>query len=177
MAAVVRKTGSFVREATDTELSRVLADQDLDGTGRISIEEHYFHYFADTNGDGLLTPAEYASSLYPVGGFATHDINGDGVVSFVERKFVAATELFDDVKAVARRSLSDMRLTRAQWIFADLPSDFGTFESHASTVGTEAEVEPLGYSYYTILFTCALQAVRLYQVMLWKQSGVDLLHR
>lgn len=133
--------GSFVREATDVELVRVLADQDLDGTGRISLEEHYFGYFADMNGDGRLTPAEYAASLYPAGGFAAHDLNGDGAVTFVERKFVSAAELPGTDSAAARRiGLGSAGLTRGQWNFADLPQDFGTFESHANVVGYAAEV-------------------------------------
>jgi hypothetical protein len=143
-----------------------MAEQDLDGTGRISIEEHYFRAFADGNADGALSPAEYAASLYPVGGFAQHDLNADGVVTFVERKFVAAAQSAPAAAiAPARRVTPDVGLTREQWNFADLPPDFGTFDSHASSADEgSTEVRPLGFSYYAVLFRCALQAVRLYQV-------------
>eukprot|EP00291_Cryptomonas_curvata_P020946 CAMPEP_0172171292 /NCGR_PEP_ID=MMETSP1050-20130122/11810_1 /TAXON_ID=233186 /ORGANISM="Cryptomonas curvata, Strain CCAP979/52" /LENGTH=667 /DNA_ID=CAMNT_0012842705 /DNA_START=529 /DNA_END=2532 /DNA_ORIENTATION=+ len=161
-----RWDSSFVREATDGELSRLMAEQDLDGTGRISLEEHYFRIFADADADGALTPAEYAASLYPAGGFALHDLNGDGAVTFVERKFFAAAQSSPAAAlAPARRVTSDVGLTREQWNFADLPPDFGTFDSHASSAEEGAtEVRPLGFSYYAVLFRCALQAVRLYQV-------------
>ena len=75
----------------------MLSAWDLDGSGRVSLEEHYFRVFADAAGDGALTPAEYAASLYPAGGFAAHDLNGDGAVTFLERKFVAAAHLGIDL--------------------------------------------------------------------------------
>ncbi len=90
-----------------------MAEQDLDGTGRISLEEHYYRVFADTDGNGALTLAEYAASLYPAGGFAEHDINGDDFVTFVERKFVAAAQSAPAAALVpARRVTPDVGLTR-----------------------------------------------------------------
>ena len=84
----------------------MLSAWDLDGSGRVSLEEHYFRVFADAAGDGALTPAEYAASLYPAGGFAAHDLNGDGAVTFLERKFVAAAHLGIDLGLSAVRSRS-----------------------------------------------------------------------
>jgi len=142
---------SFVRESTTSEAKRVLSNWDLDGSGRVSVEEHYFRLFADANSDGLLSPAEYAAALYPAGGFADHDLNGDGNVTFIERKFKAGEVLGVRIPGLTSTTASGRRrfgtragagvlaglakampgLTRQAWNAADFPSDFGSFDSHA----------------------------------------------
>jgi hypothetical protein len=83
-----------IRDATASEKATVFAMLDLDGSGAISFEEHYFRYFADINGDGHLSTSEYYLSLYrnvndageqdnpylyPIN-FNIHDWNRDGKV-------------------------------------------------------------------------------------------------
>ena len=83
-----------IRDATDSEKAQVFSELDLDSSGVISFEEHYFSYFADLNGDGSLSNSEYYLSLYrnvneageqdnpylyPIN-FNIHDWNRDGKV-------------------------------------------------------------------------------------------------
>jgi voltage-gated potassium channel Kch len=144
---------SYVREFNDREKNRIMRSLDLDGSQRVSIEEHYFRHFADRNGDGTLDKAEYALSLYAqsASAFDTHDLNKDGEVTFLERKFV-----------LADRSPTDGALDLAEWIAADLPARFGPFHGHK--LGETVTVD--GFRWYTVLHACALEGVKVYQVAL-----------
>jgi len=137
-----------IRDATDSEKAAVFDRIDLDGSGAVSLEEHYFRYFADLNGDGRLSKSEYYLSLYrnvndageqdnpylyPIN-FNAHDWNRDGYVSFLERKFVAAD---------ADRSGA---LTSAEWMRGDFPESF---------VAEGQEMTHVKYFYYTVLMACA----------------------
>mmetsp|Transcript_24410 Transcript_24410/g.61773 ORF Transcript_24410/g.61773 Transcript_24410/m.61773 type:complete len:960 (-) Transcript_24410:329-3208(-) len=144
---------SYVREFNQREKNRVMRSLDLDGSQRVSIEEHYFRHFADRNSDGVLDKAEYALTLYTqsTSAFDTHDLNKDGEVTFLERKF-----------RLADRSPSDGALDIAEWIAADLPSRFGPFDGHK--LGQTVTVD--GFRWYTVLHACALEGVKVYQVSL-----------
>ena len=52
------------REPLPGEETDFSQNSDLDGSGRISLEEHYFLTFADINGNGELDPSEFALSAY-----------------------------------------------------------------------------------------------------------------
>lgn len=153
----------YLRESSKSEGRLVLRNFDLDGTGVISLEEHYFRNFADQDGNGRLDTLEYYESLYskrtpqevvdtPARGynFALHDLNGDGNVTFIERKFFSS-----DVNP------QDFKLTRQEWRQSGLSMEFWPFEGHMDEVSQTVTVE--GFSYYTLLHECALQGMRLYQ--------------
>jgi Ca2+-binding EF-hand superfamily protein len=137
----------LIRDATDSEKAAVFSRLDLDGSGMISLEEHYYRYFADLNGDGWLSKSEYYLSLYrnvneageqdnpylyPIN-FNLHDWNRDGRVSFQERKYVAA-----DLDA-------NGRLTAAEWMRADFPE---------SALADGQDMTWLKYFYYSMLLAC-----------------------
>ena len=144
---------SYVREFNSREQSRVMRTFDIDGSESVSLEEHYFRHFADRNGDGVVSQAEYALSLYDQtsGSFANHDMNNDNLITFLERKF-----------QLADRSPRDNQLSKNEWILADLPQYFGPFNGHK----LGATVDKTGFTWYTILHTCALQGTTAYQVSL-----------
>ena len=60
---------SLTREPTSEEIEQTVQRLDLDGSTRISVEEHYFRWFADLNADGWLSKDEYYLSLYKKVGF------------------------------------------------------------------------------------------------------------
>jgi hypothetical protein len=151
------------RESNEQEMLKILRTLDLDGSSRVSIEEHYFVNFADRNGDGTVSKEEYYLSLYPTTlqdgtrdtpqtsyNFGKHDLNNDGKITFLERKFT-----------LADRSKDGM-LTEAEWLEADLPDYFGPFDGHKTT--STGVVDELRYNYYSVLHDCALEGVRTYQV-------------
>jgi len=158
---------SLTREPTDEELLQTMQRFDVDGSTRISIEEHYFRVFADRNGDGWVSKDEYYLSLYqkvnPAGkadnpflfpiNFILHDWNGDGRITFLERKFVAA-----DLD-------NDAELTAEEWVAGDFPRQFGPFEGHAVSTDTDRPVtiNAVRYFFYTIFHECASQGAREYQ--------------
>lgn len=144
---------SYVREFNEREQSRVMRAFDIDGSESVSLEEHYFRHFADQNGDGVVSQAEYALSLYDqsTGGFENHDMNQDKLITFLERKF-----------QLADRSPRDNQLSKSEWILADLPQYFGPFNGHK----LGSTVDKTGFTWYTILHTCALQGTTTYQVSL-----------
>ena len=124
---------SLVREPSAGELAEVMQKMDLDGSTRISFEEHYFRIFADRDGDGFVSKNEYYASLYrklatasdvdnphlsPLN-FQMHDMNEDGRISFMERKFIASDQDLNQ------------RLTYDEWILGDFPRSYGAFEQHA----------------------------------------------
>jgi hypothetical protein len=154
-----------------------MAALDLDGSGRISLEEHYFRVFADADADGALSPAEYDASVYPAGGFADHDLNADGAVTFVERKFIAAASLGSGESGSAdagrRRTVAAelSTLSYSAWYYADLPAEFLTFSTHAvaarreSTTSAAVAAERVGlagYARYVLYFRCAARAAAPY---------------
>jgi len=153
----------YLRESSKKEGSLVLRSFDLDGSGVVSLEEHYFRNFADQDGNGMIDKLEYYESLYsrstPEGfldtpmrshNFDQHDLNGDGNVTFIERKFVMS-----DINP------QDDLITREEWRQADLPLSFGPFEGHMEESTETVTIE--GFSFYTLLHECALQGMRLYQ--------------
>jgi hypothetical protein len=163
---ILRSPRSFVREPTAVELRRVLSTWDLDGSGRVSLEEHYFRVFADADGSGALTPAEYAASQYAPGGFAAHDLNADGAVSFFERTFIAAAALRPTAGLARRADVGvgnsvGTELSFDTWYQADLHPDYTTFVAHAAppkgpAVALAPEtVGPLGFSRYVLYYHCA----------------------
>jgi len=142
----------YVREFTAREQNTVLRSIDLDGSTRVSLEEHYFRNFADRNGDEVLDREEYELSLYghrevP---FDQVDLNADGNITFLERKFVRADVNHDEL------------LEKAEWLKADLPEYFGPFDGHV--VSGHPWVNSQTYTYYSALHECALEGVRAYQV-------------
>jgi len=159
----------YVREFTSREQNSVLRKIDLDGSQRVSLEEHYFHSFADRNGDGVVDLDEYYHSLYPMVDeqgrpdssrnrvqFTKHDLNGDGNITFLERKFIRADH------STASNQGREGELSKAEWVKADLPEYFGPFDGHIDkSVGT---VTGTTYTYYSALHECALEGVRAYQV-------------
>jgi len=170
---------SLIRPPTPDELTDTVRRMDLDGSTRVSLEEHYFRVFADRDGDGEVSNAEYYLSLYkkineagqrdnpylyPIN-FNIHDWDGSGGISFLERKFVAA-----DLD-------SNAQLDAEEWFLGDFPSDFGPFEGHArpSEDGTPV-VNPLRYFYYTIYHECAQQGLKEYKTSLaefpWSRSCI-----
>jgi len=155
-----------IRVFNAEEKKFVLIAWDLDGSTRISLEEHYFRVFADRNRDGGIDVEEFYVSLYqntpPDGSpdspsikynFNKHDLNNDGKVTFLERKFI-----------IADNNPADGALSAQEWIKADLPSVFGPFDGHKSQISNV--VDELHYTYYTVLHECALQGVRAYQRLL-----------
>mmetsp|Transcript_54045 Transcript_54045/g.128437 ORF Transcript_54045/g.128437 Transcript_54045/m.128437 type:complete len:1016 (-) Transcript_54045:194-3241(-) len=158
---------SLVREPTEQEVASVVQNMDLDGSTRVSLEEHYFRVFADRNGDGYVSNQEYYVSLYnklnaaglpdnpflyPIN-FKFHDWNEDGKVTFLERKFVSA-----DLN-------QDARINAREWLLADFPSDFGPFEKHAvvEVPGQPGNLNSVRYFFYTMFHECASQGSREYQ--------------
>lgn len=157
---------SLTREPVSNELTSTLKTFDIDGSTRISLEEHYFRNFVDRNGDGWLSKEEYYLSLYkkinPAGkldnpflfpiNFNLHDWNGDGRVTFLERKFIAAD------------TNQDSELTRDEWIAGDFPEQFGPFDGHAvpSKPGSPPSVNAVRYFFYTIFHECASQGSKEY---------------
>eukprot|EP00286_Rhodomonas_abbreviata_P028842 CAMPEP_0181312076 /NCGR_PEP_ID=MMETSP1101-20121128/13496_1 /TAXON_ID=46948 /ORGANISM="Rhodomonas abbreviata, Strain Caron Lab Isolate" /LENGTH=920 /DNA_ID=CAMNT_0023418887 /DNA_START=518 /DNA_END=3280 /DNA_ORIENTATION=- len=161
---------SLIRVPTEDELMDVVQRMDLDGSTRVSLEEHYFRVFADRNGDGVVDKTEYYLSLYkkinqagerdnpylyPIN-FNIHDWDGDLGISFLERKFIAA-----DLNGNAQ-------LEQEEWFLGDFPSDFGPFEGHStpSSEGGDDVVNSLRYFYYTIYHRCAQQGVKEYKTSL-----------
>ena len=200
-----------LREPKASEKLSVFQLTDLDGSGRVSFEEHYFQRFADRDKSGTLSSDEYYSSLYrttcssicpssacvcpackpsstvPAGcssvpddgskklNFAIHDLDQDGSISYMERKFVAANTDLDDV------------LTWDEWNSADYPLDFGPWHgslncsSPAATPSAGAcnSVNREGYKNYMAYHYCSLQAFKIYTTFsssypLWSSCTVIL---
>eukprot|EP00286_Rhodomonas_abbreviata_P022102 CAMPEP_0181315640 /NCGR_PEP_ID=MMETSP1101-20121128/15483_1 /TAXON_ID=46948 /ORGANISM="Rhodomonas abbreviata, Strain Caron Lab Isolate" /LENGTH=955 /DNA_ID=CAMNT_0023422861 /DNA_START=290 /DNA_END=3157 /DNA_ORIENTATION=+ len=172
-----------VREPVSMEKLNILRDMDLDGSERISNEETYFRLFADKNSDGSLSPEEYYDSLYktecrplvadqvveadcPAGSgntddinakrnFDLHDLDLNGKVSFLERKFVAADVNFD------------RQIDEDEWRVGDFPEIYGPFEGHCTKMEkaggvTQCELDPERYNYYMSFHYCASQGSLAY---------------
>ena len=154
---------SLVREPSAMELADVMRKMDIDGSERISFEEHYFRIFADRDGDGFVSKNEYYASLYPklnLAGvadnpyllpfnFNQHDTNYDGKVSFMERKFIASDQDLNQ------------RLTYDEWIKGDFPMGFGPFENHAlpdPVVDGELSVDAVRFESFLHFHQCASYA-------------------
>lgn len=161
---------SITREPVSNELTATVQSFDLDGSTRISLEEHYFRNFVDRDGNGWVSKEEYYMSLFkkvnPAGkpdnpflfpiNFILHDWNGDGRVTFLERKFVAAD------------TNMDAELNREEWIAGDFPAQFGPFDGHSvgSTPGAAPTINAVRYFFYTIFHECASQGVKEYSAAL-----------
>jgi hypothetical protein len=178
-----------LREPKASEKLSVFQQMDLDGSGRISLEEHYFKLFADRDRSGTLSAQEYYSSLYrttcspacpqracvcpacipspsmPASctsvsdnintrkNLVIHDLDEDGNISYMERKFVAANTNLDDV------------LTWEEWTEADYPLDFGPWQGslNCSQDGSGcAGMTREGYANYMAFHYCSMQAARRY---------------
>mmetsp|Transcript_20576 Transcript_20576/g.49095 ORF Transcript_20576/g.49095 Transcript_20576/m.49095 type:complete len:1015 (+) Transcript_20576:266-3310(+) len=172
---------SLIRVPTEDELTDTVRRMDLDGSTRVSLEEHYFRVFADRDGDGQVSNSEYYLSLYkkinqagqrdnpylyPIN-FNIHDWDGSGGISFLERKFIAA-----DLD-------SNAQLDGKEWFLGDFPSDFGPFEGHATPASDEDPtpvVNALRYFYYTLYHECAQQGLKEYKTSLadypWSRSCI-----
>uniref|UniRef100_A0A7S0HCK3 Calmodulin n=1 Tax=Hanusia phi TaxID=3032 RepID=A0A7S0HCK3_9CRYP len=131
---------------------------DLDGSTRISLEEQYFRVFADINHDGVLERWEYDLSLYDKntsagGGFegwatwSDHDLNNDGVITFIERK-----RIFADRNA-------DNFINLTEWKLADFPSSYGPYQGHKGSNGMIGKEE---YAYYSLYHSCTLRSSTAY---------------
>eukprot|EP00960_Hanusia_phi_P031054 749047-Hanusia_phi.AAC.2 len=180
-----------VREPENVEKQSIMSSRDLDGSGRVSVEEHYFYHFADKNRDGLLTPEEYYSSLYrttckplcpkvacncsecpadgvvpadcpasPLGSadgidlkrnFDLHDLDRNGFVSFLERKFVAADLNKDRV------------IDSEEWRIADYPENYGPFLGHCVMTGGRCVISTASYNYYMSFHYCASRGSLIYK--------------
>jgi hypothetical protein len=199
-----------LREPKASEKLSVFQQTDLDGSGRLSFEEHYFQNFADQDRSGTLSPDEYYSSLYrtacssvcpsrscscpactpsstiPAGctsisddakkrlNFEIHDLDNDGNISYMERKFVAANSNFDEF------------LTWDEWSTADYPAYFGPWHGSlncssqtAVSTGTCNAMNREGYKNYMAYHYCTLQAFKLYTTFpssypLWSSCTVIL---
>jgi len=171
---------SLTREPVAEELSETLLSFDIDGSTRISLEEHYFRVFADRNGDGWLSKDEYYLSLYkktnPAGkpdnpylfpiNFILHDWDNDERITYLERKFVAA-----DVN-------QDAELTREEWVKGDFPNQYGPFDGHSMSadLGKEPTINTVRFFFYTIFHECATQGLIEYRSSLvaspWSRSCI-----
>jgi len=131
---------------------------DLDGSTRISLEEHYFRVFADINGNGVLERWEYNLSLYDkstsAGGnfqgwasWADHDLNDDGVVTFIERK-----RIFADRNA-------DNFINLTEWKLADFPTAYGPYQGHKGSNGMIGKEQ---YAFYSLYHYCTLRSSTAY---------------
>ena len=167
---------------------------DLDGSERVSLEEHYFRVFADTNGDDHLDVNEYYSSLYrtdctplcPVAGckcgsackasgvvnadcpavdvaklrpgepktvdgldlrlnFKLHDLDGNGKISYFERKFVAADKN------------RNRAIDENEWMRSDFPAQYGPFRGHCSSDETSCQLDTTRYVHYIAYHYCSLR--------------------
>jgi len=127
--------------------------RDLDGSQRISLDEHYFGEFADINGDGVLSQEEFDLSLYSEktiegtsfttkSSFAHHDLDGSGTIDYMERK-----------RVMADRN-EDGNLNKAEWEWADYPEEYGPFRGHVSEDGT---LKPEQYRYYMSYHGCTVR--------------------
>ena len=147
---------SLVREPTTAEITQALQEEDLDGSQRISLEEHYFKVFADTNGDEYVSKSEYYLSLYKktTGGavdnqylypinFNLHDLNGDGRISFLERKFIAA-----DIDG-------NYILNSTEWVLGDFVESYSDFSRYDASKSINT-IDSTRYFYYTIFHDCSL---------------------
>jgi hypothetical protein len=181
-----------VREPVATEKKHIIRSMDLDGSERVSLEEHYFRVFADTNGDGHLDVNEYYSSLYrtectllcPVAGckcgsacnasgvvnadcpavdvaklrpgepktvdgldlrlnFKLHDLDGNGKISYFERKFVAADKN------------RDRAIDENEWMRSDFPAHYGPFRGHCSSDETNCQLDTTRYVRYIAFHYCS----------------------
>ena len=149
------------REPLPGEETDFSQNSDLDGSGRISLEEHYFLTFADINGNGELDPSEFALSAYADNltltngarriarySFADHDVDKSGTISFLERKRLSADLNFDGV------------IDSTEWARCDFPtSDPNVFSQHASSAGT---IGPNEYLFYMMYDYCTLARWQLY---------------
>ncbi|EKX44221.1 hypothetical protein GUITHDRAFT_163588 [Guillardia theta CCMP2712] len=191
-----------VREPESVEKMSSMSSRDLDGSGRVSMEEHYFYHFSDKNGDGVLSPEEFYSSLYrtdckplcPVVGcncsecpasgvvaadcppspqgdvdgtdlkrnFNLHDMDKNGVISFLERKFVAA-----DLNM-------DRMIDSEEWRIADYPEDYGPFLGHCVVEGSRCVINSATYNFYMSFHYCASRGSKTYKRLLsqypWSSS-------
>jgi len=142
------------RSNEELELKRL---SDLDGSTRISLEEHYFRYFADIDGDGRLSEREYELSLFhpdsksPAAStrltFELHDLDGNGQISFMERKRIFADR---DENGI---------LDFDEWSNADYPLIYGPFQGHSS--GGE-RIPPTEYKYYMLYHDCTVRGSLAY---------------
>jgi len=155
------------RVGIDEHYFRLFADKNKDGS--LSPEEYYSSLYrktcqpykstggvaADCGGVGASgVRADKADGLDVKMNFATHDVDNDGKVSFLERKFVA----------------SDLdhsgNISRDEWRLGDFPEAYGPFEGHAecgeSDNGSCEKIDRLRYSYYMAFHECASQGSRAY---------------
>mmetsp|Transcript_28928 Transcript_28928/g.69430 ORF Transcript_28928/g.69430 Transcript_28928/m.69430 type:complete len:1016 (+) Transcript_28928:296-3343(+) len=142
------------REPRYTEEKEHKRLRDLDGSTRISMDEHYFGEFADIDGDGFLSRAEFDLSLYnpatatgnparaTKSSFEYMDLDGDGKISFIERKRIVADRNENgDIDAV-------------EWAWADFPIEYGPFKGHVYVDGT---LKPEQYRYYMAYHGCTIR--------------------
>ena len=147
---------------------------DRDGSGTLTPDEYYSSLYRTTcssicPGNSCICPACQASSSVPVAcsvipddankkfNYAIHDIDQDGNISYIERKFVAADSNFDSI------------LSWDEWNVADFPPDFGPWHGSLNctsttlaTTGVCNSVNRNGYKNYMAYHYCTLQAVQLY---------------
>eukprot|EP00294_Goniomonas_avonlea_P005085 CAMPEP_0114563196 /NCGR_PEP_ID=MMETSP0114-20121206/12968_1 /TAXON_ID=31324 /ORGANISM="Goniomonas sp, Strain m" /LENGTH=870 /DNA_ID=CAMNT_0001749001 /DNA_START=415 /DNA_END=3024 /DNA_ORIENTATION=+ len=98
---------------------------DLDLSRKYTLHEHYFQHWADTDRDSKLSRAEFDASLYVNPNIPNlwekHDLDGDGFISFMERKFFAAdTDNSTNGKGIPGGG-ADGLLSADEWIAADFP--------------------------------------------------------
>ena len=188
-----------VREPVAPEKTEIMRTMDLDGSERVSLEEHYFRVFADINGDGHLDANEYYSSLYrtdctplcPIDGckcgsacneagvvladcpaadpdmlgrdepktvdgldlqrnFKMHDLDGDGKISFLERKFVAADKN------------RNRAIDEGEWTQHDFPAQYGPFRGHCSKEEDDCELDVTRFVRYLAFHYCAHRGLLAY---------------
>jgi len=156
------------RVGTDEHYFRLFADKNRDGS--LSPEEYYASLYrktcarlvaaggvaADCGGvSGAGVRDDKADGLDVKMNFGIHDLDNDGRVSFLERKFVSA-----DLD-----HSSD--ISRDEWRLGDFPEAYGPFEGHAecgeSTEGGGCDkIDRLRYSYYMAFHECASLGSRAY---------------
>ena len=148
-----------VREPRKSEEKEHRRLRDLDGSSRISFDEHYFSEFADLDNDGYLSLAEFTLSLYnPLAAtgapartskstFAYHDLNLDQKISYMERK-----------RVVADRN-ENGELDQSEWVWADFPIEYGPFNGHISDTGVLTLQE---FKYYMAYHDCTIRGSLAY---------------
>mmetsp|Transcript_9601 Transcript_9601/g.22122 ORF Transcript_9601/g.22122 Transcript_9601/m.22122 type:complete len:1023 (+) Transcript_9601:107-3175(+) len=135
------------RQPRSSEENEMKKTADLDGSKRISLEEHYFRHFADIDKSGRLERWEFDLSLYNAEGLAPtrapplsfddHDLDGNAVISWLERK-----------RIFADNNPKDGALNYEEWRTADYPMAYGPFQGHTKGGRSIQSHEYMNYMLY-----------------------------
>jgi len=154
------------RVGVDEHYFRLFADKDKDGS--LSPAEYYSSLYrktctklqssgpvgADCGGkERTGVRSDESDGTDAMMNFNVHDIDKDGKISFLERKFVSS-----DIDHSGT-------ISRDEWRLGDFPEAYGPFEGHAecdTSRDGRCEIDRTRYSYYMAFHECASQGSRAY---------------